>query len=87
MSENQIRQNKATKGWVIFAPDRGERPKNFSKQNKKNKLPEHDEDCPFCAGNEDKLTTMLMEMPDKNGSWQTRVVPNKFPALIPEGDP
>ena len=87
MSENQIRQNKATKEWVIYAPDRGDRPKDFNKQKKKHELPEHDTHCPFCPGNEDKLTSVLMELPAKNGSWQTRVVPNKFPALIPEGDP
>ncbi len=87
MSDNHIRQNKATKEWVIFAPDRGDRPKDFNNQKKKNELPEYDKDCPFCSGNVDKLTSVLMEMPAKNGSWQTRVVPNKFPALIPEGDP
>ena len=86
MTNNQIRQNKITKEWVIYAPDRGDRPRDFIKANKKIKLPAHDRSCPFCSGNEDKLTEIIMEMPDKNGSWQTRVVPNKYPALSPEGD-
>jgi len=86
MIENQIRQNKATKEWVIFAPDRGDRPKDFVNKQKKKELPRHDKNCPFCSGNEDKLTNIIMEMPDKNGSWQTRVVPNKYPALISDGD-
>ena len=87
MNKNQIRQNKATKEWVIFAPDRGDRPKDFAKQGKKKNLPDHDKDCPFCSGNENMLPEIIMEMPDKNGSWQTRVVPNKYPALMPDGDP
>ncbi len=87
MSQNQIRQNKATKEWVIFATDRGERPKDFAKKKRKEHLPEHDNNCPFCAGNEHMLTDIIMEIPDKSGKWQTRVVPNKYPALIPEGDP
>ncbi len=87
MSENQIRQNKATKEWVIFAPDRGDRPKDFANKQKKKELPRHDKNCPFCPGNEEKLKKIIMEMPDKNGSWQTRVVPNKYPALISDGDP
>ena len=86
MSENQIRQNKATKKWVIFAPDRGDRPKDFAAKQKKKVLPRYDKNCPFCSGNEDKLTKIILEMPDKNGNWQTRVVPNKYPALIPDGD-
>ena len=32
MSKNQIRQNKATKEWIIYAPDRGDRPKDFKKR-------------------------------------------------------
>lgn len=87
MSQNQIRQNKATKEWVIYATDRGDRPRDFSKKEKKEQLPAHDKDCPFCAGNESKIPSIIMEIPGKDGKWQTRVVPNKYPALIPEGDP
>lgn len=86
MNDNEIRQNKATKEWVIYAPGRSKRPKDFKAQNKIDNLPEHDPDCPFCKGNENKLTEIIMELPkpDQKG-WQTRVVPNKFPALIPKG--
>lgn len=87
MSQNQIRQNKATKEWVIYATDRGDRPKDFSKKEKLKQLPAYDKECPFCAGNESKLTSIIMEIPDKDGKWQTRVVPNKYPALLPDGDP
>lgn len=80
---SEIRQNKATKQWVIFAPSRGKRPVAFKRQESKNqRLPAVDKDCPFCPGNEKSLPSIIMELPGPEGSqWQTRVVPNKFPAL------
>ena len=87
MEKNEIRQNKATKEWVIYSSARGKRPKDFKENKEHKKLPTHDENCPFCSGNEEKLDKILMEMPVNHGSgWQTRVVPNKFPAVIPDGD-
>lgn len=80
---SEIRQNKATKQWVIVAPSRGKRPLAFKRQESKNqRLPAVDKDCPFCPGNEKSLPSIIMELPGPEGSqWQTRVVPNKFPAL------
>jgi UDPglucose--hexose-1-phosphate uridylyltransferase len=83
----EIRQNKVTKEWVIFAPSRGKRPKDFQQKEVKVAAPPYDDKCPFCPGNEDRLPDILMEMPNReSGRWQTRVVPNKFPALTPDGD-
>jgi UDPglucose--hexose-1-phosphate uridylyltransferase len=81
----EIRQNKATKQWVIFAPARGKRPKDFQQsERKRSELPDFDAACPFCPGNEHMLSAIISESgrsePDR---WQTRVVPNKFPALRP----
>lgn len=90
MEKNQIRQNKATKEWIIYATDRGERPKDFKGKGESNRkqLPEHDENCPFCEGNEDKLQSIILEVPGINQNrWQVRVVPNKFPALLHKGSP
>lgn len=51
-------------------------------------------DCPFCGGNEDRTPPALLalrvdgsETADRD--WSVRVVPNKYPALIPgrDGDP
>lgn len=80
---SEIRQNKATKQWVIVAPSRGKRPLAFNSQESENqRLPAVDKDCPFCPGNEKSLPSIIMELPGPEGSqWQTRVVPNKFPAL------
>jgi UDPglucose--hexose-1-phosphate uridylyltransferase len=85
---NEIRQNKITKQWVIYAPERGKRPKDIEKSgHEKKQLPPVDETCPFCPGNENMLPRIIMEMPEHyQDGWQTRVVPNKFPALTPEVD-
>jgi UDPglucose--hexose-1-phosphate uridylyltransferase len=49
MPDSQIRPNKATNQWVIFAPARGERPRDFvRKRTRRDPLPEYDDDCPFC---------------------------------------
>lgn len=88
MDKHQVRQNKATKEWVIYAPTRGKRPIDFKRRKaERQNLPEHDEKCPFCIGNKDMLPGIIMEIPGLDPEhWKTRVVPNKFPALIPEGD-
>jgi UDPglucose--hexose-1-phosphate uridylyltransferase len=82
---NEIRQNKVTKQWVIYATERGKRPQEFRRKEEKKLLPVKDQECPFCPGNEAMLPPILMETSRADG-WQTRVVPNKFPALLPEGD-
>ena len=85
---SEIRQNKATKQWVIYAPARGRRPSDFKRPKDKLTEPEFDPACPFCPGNESMLTEIIAELEGPaNHGWQTRVVPNKFPALTPEGSP
>lgn len=82
----EIRQNKATKEWVIFAPARGKRPHDFQQHDERPHLLPYDAGCPFCPGNEPMLPTIIKEWRDETGDrWQTRVVPNKYPALTPEG--
>jgi UDPglucose--hexose-1-phosphate uridylyltransferase len=79
---SEMRQNKATKHWVIYAPERRKRPQDFQRREKRRELPPHDDSCPFCAGNEEMLPGIIAEFPSSGSdSWQTRVVPNKFPAL------
>lgn len=82
----QIRQNKITRRWVIYAPERGKRPKDFQKKRKdRQDRPAHEDSCPFCPGNETMLPTIITERPNpETGEWQTRVVPNKYPALTRE---
>ncbi len=86
MEVGQIRLNKATQEWVIYAPSRRQRPQDFQqKSQEKQPLANQVEHCPFCAVNEEKLGSIILEMPNKQqSSWQIRVIPNKFPALTPQ---
>jgi len=87
MTGSEIRQNKATKQWVIYAPGRKTRPKEFQRSSSvRSEIPERQESCPFCPGNEHMLPEIMMETPGDPAPWQVRVVPNKFPAVTPEGD-
>jgi UDPglucose--hexose-1-phosphate uridylyltransferase len=84
---SEMRQNKATKHWVIYAPERKKRPKDFQRPEKRRDLPPHDSSCPFCPGNEEMLPGIITELLSSDGNqWQTRVVPNKFPALTLQDD-
>ncbi|MGQ4650297.1 galactose-1-phosphate uridylyltransferase [Lyngbya aestuarii] len=85
MSEGQIRLNKVTKEWVIYAPSRRKRPQDFQKTNRiEHCLPIIDPTCPFCQGNEQDLKCIVLELQNTEHScWQTRVITNKFPALTP----
>jgi len=85
----EIRQNRATKEWVIIATERAKRPDDFKPEEEKKILPVFDKDCPFCPGNEHKTPPELFSYrqagteKDKPG-WWVRITPNKFPALISE---
>ncbi|MFZ5980269.1 MAG: galactose-1-phosphate uridylyltransferase [Candidatus Zixiibacteriota bacterium] len=82
----EFRQNKATKEWVIIAPERGGRPSDFAKAApRQNPAPTYDKECPFCPGNE-HLTFKPIYISPARGDWQVRVVPNKFAALQSELD-
>ncbi len=80
---SEFRQNMATKEWVIVAPSRGKRPSDFSKEQvKREPLPSHKDQCPFCKGNENQ-TPPPVYIQSCDGDWRIRVVPNKFAALQP----
>lgn len=86
--KNEIRQNKVTREWVVYSAARGKRPKDFrSDTGRKEPLPPVDANCPFCPGNEHLLGALVMEMENAGGGgWQTRVVRNKFPAVVPDAE-
>ncbi len=82
----EIRQNIATREWVIIATERARRPEQFI-------LPPHErtadgltyaDDCPFCPGNEE-LDLERLRIPAE-GDWQLRVVRNRYPALQETGE-
>jgi len=82
----EFRQNRATKEWIIIARERAKRPDQFkSRQDRKKVLPHFDPECPFCPGNESKTPSEVFSL-GKGKTWQVRVIPNKYPALAPEGE-
>lgn len=83
----EIRQSIVTKEWVVIATERARRPEDFAGQHSRpsiDSLPEREEKCPFCPGNEE-LDMETMRVP-QTGRWQIRVVRNKYPALNQEGE-
>ncbi|MBI5700372.1 galactose-1-phosphate uridylyltransferase [Candidatus Saganbacteria bacterium] len=83
----ELRQDPTTKEWVIIATERGKRPEDFKTQ-ADDEDPETKKTCPFCPGKESRSPGEIFAFrdpgskPDTPG-WKVRVVPNKFPALIP----
>lgn len=47
-------------------------------------LPDHDDACPFCPGNEDQTPPEILREPAGPG-WRVRVVPNMYAALSGDG--
>ena len=86
----QLSQDPTTKEWVIIAAERSKRPHDFIKTKTLTEKPPYKEDCPFCQGNEhltphESLAYRSGGPADSKG-WWVRVIPNKFPALSPEGE-
>jgi UDPglucose--hexose-1-phosphate uridylyltransferase len=87
----ELRQNPATKEWVIIATERAKRPEEFSALAGA-KLPLEKDGCPFCIGREEQTPKEILayrtydSKPNSPG-WWIRIIPNAFPALVPEGIP
>ncbi len=85
---SELRHDPIQHRWVIIATDRSKRPNDFLQD--QGGIAEG-AFCPFCPGHEDKTPPEITALRD-NGSapntpgWQVRVIPNKFPALMIEGD-
>ncbi len=79
--------------WVIIATERAKRPENFKEEKVKIEK-QSSVTCPFDKGNESMTPPEILRV-DRKGrevdpgysDWQIRVVPNKFPALIPDAKP
>jgi UDPglucose--hexose-1-phosphate uridylyltransferase len=83
----ELRQNMATREWVIIATERAKRPHDYIESSQPPSLEAqtfYDPGCPFCPGNEE-MDLEIERMP-VTGPWQTRVIANKFPALSRGGD-
>jgi UDPglucose--hexose-1-phosphate uridylyltransferase len=78
----ELRRDPVAGRWVIIASERAKRPDDFAAE--PSPAPRH-LPCAFCAGNE-AMTPQEIIAVRVNGSWRSRVVANKFPALMVEGD-
>jgi len=84
----EIRQNRATKEWVIIATERAKRPDDFKIRQEKIPVPAFDPHCPFCPGNESQTPGEIVSFRQagtkKDGpGWWVRIIPNKFAAVSP----
>jgi UDPglucose--hexose-1-phosphate uridylyltransferase len=84
----ELRKNLVTREWVVIAKGRGKRPSDFAQSGAdESPLPDYDEKCPFCPGNEGNTPPEVFAMRDSSGAkrnaapWRVRVVPNRFAAL------
>src|SRR5579859_1511661 len=77
----ELRQNMATREWVIIATERARRPEEFILPPKERieDRPSYVASCPFCPGNEE-LDLERLRLPAQ-GDWHIRVVDNRYPAL------
>jgi len=86
---SQLRQDPATKEWIIISTERSKRPDDFKKIESIVGKPANQKDCPFYPGNEHLTPPETLAYrsggPSNSKGWWVRVVPNKFPALSPEG--
>lgn len=83
----ELRKDPILGRWIIISKERGKRPTDFiiEKDTSRGGF------CPLCAGNEKTTPAEVLRygsdphVPNTPG-WSLRVVPNKYPALVIEGD-
>ncbi len=86
MADPEIRIDQLTGTRVLIASGRALRPDQFSRSSRQ---PNGAKGCPFCEGQEGQTPPEIDadrpgdSAPDGPG-WQTRTVPNLYPAVVPE---
>ena len=83
----EYRQDPLTGRMVIIAEERAERPHQFDIEEMSPK-----DICPFCEGNESLTPPEIAAFRDADSKpdtpgWSVRVVPNKYPAVVPGNVP
>ncbi len=83
----ELRKDPIIGRWVIISTERAKRPSDLAVE----KSRAHGGFCPLCPGNEDRTPPELFSIREDNSQpdtagWKLRVVPNKFPALVTEGE-
>ncbi|MBU0961328.1 MAG: galactose-1-phosphate uridylyltransferase [Proteobacteria bacterium] len=83
----ELRKDPVLGRWIIIARERGKRPTDFVIA----ETPTTGGFCPLCPGNENTTPHEVLSYGREHGfpnspGWKVRVVPNKYPALVIEGD-
>jgi len=86
---SELRHDPLSRRWVIIATERSGRPMDFTPERE---AAPPGSFCPFCEGHEDKTPPEIMAVRAPGSSpngpgWSIRVIPNKYPALMIEGNP
>lgn len=81
----ELRLNLVTRDWVIIATERAQHPADFKREEEKAPAPHYLESCPFCPGNESKTSEEYYRLKDDVG-WKVRVVANRHPAVVRQGE-
>ncbi len=83
----ELRKDPVIGRWVIISTERGQKPSDFTTRVEPKRA---EASCPFCAGREGATPPEVLAYrahgPANAPGWTVRVVPNKFPALMVEGD-
>ncbi len=89
MTHSHIRWNLATREWVIYAPNRRQRPQDFQRKEAEPLIEKSTIDnCPFCSVNLANEEKILLSIPNVSGTgWQVQVVSNKYSALSADVEP
>ncbi|MCX5870776.1 MAG: galactose-1-phosphate uridylyltransferase [Deltaproteobacteria bacterium] len=84
----ELRKDPILGRWIIIAEERAKRPTDFLVA----EAPTTGGFCPLCPGNENTTPPEVLAYgrsygaPANTPGWQVRVVPNKYPALVIEGE-
>jgi len=84
----ELRKDPVLGRWIIISEERDKRPTDFIIEEDK----VNGGFCPLCPGNENSTPSEVLVYGREGGKhkntpgWQVRVIPNKYPALIIEGE-
>jgi UDPglucose--hexose-1-phosphate uridylyltransferase len=85
---SELRQNFATKEWVVIATERARRPEEMASRRERKPVASFVVNCPFCPGNEKLTPPEILRVPaSMDVPWHARVIPNKFAALSRDVQP
>ncbi len=83
----ELRKDPIIGRWVIISSERAKRPSSFRPVSEKKEATQ----CPFCPGHESHTPPEIIAYRDSTSEpnqkgWSLRVISNKYPALIVEGE-